>query len=63
MLAAIFGGEGAQWEISCRYAMFATPVAYFIDEAGVIVMDVAVGGDAIGELLAQSLTDWEPTRT
>ena len=41
-----------QWEISRRYAMFATPIAYLIDEAGVIVKDVAVGGDAIGGLLA-----------
>jgi len=40
-----------QWEISRRYAMFATPIAYLIDEAGVIVHDVAVGTDAILELL------------
>jgi peroxiredoxin len=41
-----------QWEISRHYAMFATPVAYLIDEAGVIVHDVAVGTDAILGLLA-----------
>jgi hypothetical protein len=40
-----------QWEISRLYAMFATPVAYLIDEAGVIVTDVAVGTDAILGLL------------
>ena len=40
-----------QWEISRRYAMFATPIAYLIDEAGVVVHDVAVGTDAILELL------------
>ena len=40
-----------QWEISRQYAMFATPVAYHIDEAGLITNDVAVGGDAIMELL------------
>ena len=40
-----------QWEISRRYAMFATPVAYLIDEQGVIVQDVAVGTDAIQRLL------------
>jgi peroxiredoxin len=40
-----------QWEISRRYAMFATPIAYLIDEAGVIVHDVAVGLDAILGLL------------
>jgi hypothetical protein len=30
-----------QWENSRRYAMFATPVAYLIDVAGVITHDVA----------------------
>ena len=43
-----------QWEISRRYAMFATPVAYLIDEAGVITRDVAVGTDAILELMARA---------
>ena len=32
--------------------MFATPIAYLIDEAGVIVRDVAVGTDGILALLA-----------
>jgi peroxiredoxin len=41
-----------QWEISRRYAMFATPIAYLIDEAGVIVHDVAGGPDAILGLMA-----------
>jgi thiol-disulfide isomerase/thioredoxin len=36
-----------QWEISRRYAMFATPIAYLIDEAGLIAEDVAVGLDPI----------------
>ena len=40
-----------QWEISRRYAMFATPIAYLIDEQGVIVHDVAVGSDAIQDLM------------
>jgi peroxiredoxin len=40
-----------QWEVSRRYAMFATPIAYLIDEQGVIVHDVAVGSDAIQILL------------
>jgi peroxiredoxin len=43
-----------QWEISRRYAMFATPVAYLIDEHGVIANDVAIGTDAILELLKRS---------
>jgi len=42
-----------QWEISRRYAMFATPIAYLIDEQGVIVRDAAVGTDAIVALLAE----------
>jgi peroxiredoxin len=44
-----------QWEISRRYAMFATPVAYLIDEQGVITHDVAVGVDAILELLENEI--------
>jgi peroxiredoxin len=43
-----------QWEISRRYAMFATPIAYLIDEQGVIIHDVAVGLEPILELLARS---------
>jgi hypothetical protein len=39
-----------QWEISRRYAMFATPIAYAIDEAGVISHDVAIGTEAIFDL-------------
>ena len=41
-----------QWEISRRYAMFATPIAYLLDEQGVIAKDVAVGVEPILELLA-----------
>ena len=33
--------------------MFATPVAYLIDEAGVIIQDAAVGTDAILSVLAR----------
>jgi peroxiredoxin len=47
-----------QWEISRRYGMFATPIAYLIDEAGVITNDVAVGIDSILELMnAAAATD------
>jgi hypothetical protein len=35
------------WEISRRYAMFATPIAYLIDEAGVLTHEVAIGEEAI----------------
>jgi peroxiredoxin len=36
-----------QWEISREYGMFTTPIAYLIDEQGIVAADVAVGGDAI----------------
>jgi hypothetical protein len=39
------------WEISRSYNMYATPIAYLIDETGVILHDVAVGENAILELL------------
>jgi peroxiredoxin len=41
-----------RWEISRRYAMFATPIAYLIDQAGVIVNDVAVGTNGVLELMS-----------
>lgn len=43
-----------RWEISRRYAMFATPIAYLINEAGIITHDVAVGVEPILTLLAQT---------
>jgi peroxiredoxin len=43
-----------QWEISRDYAMFATPIAYLIDEEGIIAADVAVGVDPILALLPSS---------
>jgi peroxiredoxin len=42
-----------QWEVSRRYAMFATPIAYGIDESGVIRNDVAVGVEPILALMTQ----------
>ncbi len=41
-----------QWEISRLYAMFATPMAYLIDEKGVIAPEVAVGEELILGLLS-----------
>jgi peroxiredoxin len=35
------------WEVSRDYAIFATPVAYLIDEQGVLASDPAVGVDAV----------------
>lgn len=40
------------WEISRLYAMFATPIAYLIDEHGVIAAPVAKGPHAILGLLS-----------
>jgi peroxiredoxin len=40
-------GLQRQWEISREYAMFATPIAYQIDETGRIAAPVAVGPKAI----------------
>jgi peroxiredoxin len=44
-------GVQRQWEISKLYAMFATPIAYLIDGAGVIASEVAVGVEPILGLL------------
>ncbi len=35
------------WEISRAYGMFATPIAYIVDEAGVLASDVLVGTETI----------------
>jgi peroxiredoxin len=35
------------WDTSRDYGMFATPIAYLIDEDGVIAADVAVGLEPI----------------
>ena len=51
-----------QWEISRRYAMFATPIAYLIDEAGIITHDVAVGVESILALMAKA-TEYISERT
>ncbi|MEX2306135.1 MAG: redoxin domain-containing protein [Pirellulales bacterium] len=50
-----------QWEVSLKYAMFATPVGYLIDEEGTLASDVAVGVGPIlalaGEGMPESLDD------
>jgi hypothetical protein len=43
-----------QWEISRQYAIFATPVAYLIDPGGLIVADIAVGADAILDMMSKA---------
>jgi peroxiredoxin len=40
------------WKLSKQYGIFATPVAFFIGENGVIASDVAMGKDAILALAA-----------
>ena len=45
-----------QWEISLAYGMFATPIGYLIDAAGVIASDVAMGKDQILALHSAVLT-------
>ena len=39
-----------RWELSKQYGIFATPVAFLINEDGVIAREVATGADAILEL-------------
>jgi hypothetical protein len=36
-----------KWEVSMKYAMFATPIGYLIDEQGILASDVAVGVEPI----------------
>ncbi len=38
-----------QWEVSLKYAMFATPIGYLVDERGILASDVAIG---VGPILA-----------
>jgi len=45
-----------KWELSKQYGIFATPVAFLINEEGVIARDVATGADAILELAQHHLT-------
>ena len=45
-----------QWEVSLAYAMFATPVAYLIDETGTLASDVAKGAEAILDLATRAPT-------
>lgn len=45
------------WEVSRAYAKFVTPMAYLIDERGVIVSNVAVGAEPILALLSGAVSD------
>jgi peroxiredoxin len=52
-----------QWEISRRYAMFANPSAYLINEQGIIAADVAVGRQAILALLSSAAAETDGMAT
>jgi hypothetical protein len=39
-----------KWEVSRKYGIFATPVAFLVGEDGMIKKDVAMGPEAILEL-------------
>jgi peroxiredoxin len=43
-----------KWEVSLQYAMFATPIGYFIDEQGILASDVAVGIEPILSLAEEA---------
>jgi peroxiredoxin len=43
-----------QWEVSRDYAMFATPIGYLIDEAGLTAENIAVGAEPILALLSRA---------
>lgn len=43
-----------QWEISRLYGMFATPIAYYIDEHGIIADQLAIGADPILALFTEA---------
>lgn len=43
-----------KWKLSKQYGIFATPVAFLVDENGVIVQDAAVGSEAIQQLASQA---------
>jgi len=49
-----------QWEISKLYGMFATPIAFLVDEQGTIAAPVAVGAQRILGLVPEKSTlgDW-----
>jgi peroxiredoxin len=47
-------GLQRQWEISRAYGMFATPIAYLIDEDGIIAAEAAVGVEPILALLSRA---------
>jgi peroxiredoxin len=47
------------WRVSKQYGIFATPVAYLVDERGLIAQDVAVGLPDVTELCSRLCTSRE----
>jgi peroxiredoxin len=47
-------GLQGHWEISRLYGMFATPIAFLIDEHGIVSAPVATGPDAIMDLVSRA---------
>jgi hypothetical protein len=43
------------WEVSKAFGIFATPVAFLVGADGVIVRDVAEGGEAILDLIKDAV--------
>ena len=52
----------AGWRLSRQYGIFMTPVAFLIDEEGVIARGVAIGGDAILALARSTAPRWREVR-
>ncbi len=54
------------WEISLKYAKFATPIGYLIDEQGILASDVAMGVEPIlalaGDVGQESFGSFQPDR-
>ena len=48
------------WNVSKKYGIFATPVAFLVDERGLIARDVARGGPEIMQLALQALPVADP---
>jgi peroxiredoxin len=48
-----------RWELSKAYGIFATPVAFLVDEDGVIAREVAIGVEAIMALTYEGLAKKE----
>jgi peroxiredoxin len=48
------------WKLSKKYGIFATPVAFLVDERGLIARDVARGGPEILRLAHEGLTEEAP---